>query len=144
MTGSVADAEDLAQETFIQAFRQIAEYRGEAAFSSWLCRIAINRCLNWRKREQRRGLLDQEWGKTQSGSSAEEDGQAGAVQAALMKLPSKQRAAVVLTVYEGRSHAEAARALGCAETTVSWRVFAARQKLRRWLRPSSAGKAGDE
>ena len=48
MTGSLADAEDLAQETFIQAFRQLGAYRGEAKFSSWLYRIAINRCLNWK------------------------------------------------------------------------------------------------
>ena len=44
-----------------------------------------------------------------------------------------QRAAVVLTVYDGLSHAEAARALGCSETTVSWRIFSARRKLKAWL-----------
>ena len=50
-----------------------------------------------------------------------------------MKLPAKQRAAIVLTVYDGRNHAEAAKILGCSETTVSWRVFAARRKLKRLL-----------
>ena len=50
-----------------------------------------------------------------------------------MKLPSKQRAAIVLTVYEDMNHAEAARVLDCTEATVSWRVFAARRKLKRWL-----------
>jgi len=49
-------------------------------------------------------------------------------------LPAKQRAAILLTVYENQSHAEAATMLGCAETTVSWRVFVARQKLKRMLK----------
>ncbi len=61
-----------------------------------------------------------------------------AVQSALNRLPSKQRAAVVLTVYEGLNHAEAAQVLGCSETTVSWRVFVARNKLRQLLRPHAS------
>jgi len=55
---------------------------------------------------------------------------ASRVQEALLALSPKQRAAVILTTYEGLNHAEAARALRCSETTVSWRVFAARRKLR--------------
>jgi RNA polymerase sigma-70 factor (ECF subfamily) len=57
------------------------------------------------------------------------------VQEALLKLDAKQRAAVVLTTFEGMNHAQAAQALGCSETTVSWRLFMARQKLKRWLQP---------
>ncbi len=55
------------------------------------------------------------------------------MQTALLKLSAKQRAAIVLTVYSGHNHAEAAKILGCSETTVSWRIFAARRKLKRWL-----------
>ena len=51
-----------------------------------------------------------------------------------MQLPPKQRAAVVLTTYDGLTHAEAAAALGCSEPTVSWRLFAARRKLKRLLK----------
>jgi RNA polymerase sigma-70 factor (ECF subfamily) len=50
-----------------------------------------------------------------------------------MRLPAKQRAAIVLTVCNGMSHAEAATALGCAEATVSWRAFVARRRLARIL-----------
>jgi RNA polymerase sigma-70 factor (ECF subfamily) len=49
---------------------------------------------------------------------------------------------MVLTVYEGLNHAEAARALGCSEATISWRVFAARNKLKRWLAPAVSDKPG--
>jgi RNA polymerase sigma-70 factor (ECF subfamily) len=133
MTGSMADAEDLAQETFIQAFRQLDGYRGEARFSSWLYRIAMNLCLNWRTRRQRREKLHSDWSEHQETSAPIEDKRTRLVQDALMKLNPKQRAAVVLTTYDGLNHAEAARVLGCSETTVSWRLFAARAKLKRLL-----------
>jgi len=139
MTGSLADAEDLAQETFIRAYRQLDSYQGTAKFSSWLYRIAVNTCLNWRKREMRREQAHTHWAasgaarRTEANSPADKDELSQCVQAALMKLPPKQRAAIVLTVYDGHHHAEAARLLGCSETTVSWRVFAARRKLKRLL-----------
>ena len=54
MTGSSADAEDLAQETFIRAYEQINQYNGGAKFSTWLYSIAVHACLNWRRDEARR------------------------------------------------------------------------------------------
>jgi RNA polymerase sigma-70 factor (ECF subfamily) len=134
MTGSMADAEDLAQETFIQAYRHLAGFRGEAGFGSWLYRIAVNHCLNWKKRHARQQELLNEWGRQELTESTSEEPARHPVQEALMKLPAKQRAAVILTTYDGLSHAEAAEALGCSETTVSWRLFAARRKLRRLLK----------
>ena len=133
MTGSLADAEDLAQETFIHAYRSFAEFRGQAKVSSWLYRIAINLCLNWRKRVARQARVHEEFAK-EAGSGRGEDCDRGRlVQEALLQLNPKQRAAVILTCYEGLNHAEAARALGCSETTVSWRLFAAKRKLKRIL-----------
>jgi RNA polymerase sigma-70 factor, ECF subfamily len=141
MTGSLADAEDLAQDTFIRAFQQLDGYRGEARFSTWLCRIAVNLSLNWRARESHRGDVHSKWAQdtiTEPDSRDEfPDELSRRVQAALARLPAKQRAALVLIVYENLSHAEAARALHCTEATISWRVFAARQKLKRWLKPPS-------
>ena len=137
MTGSLADAEDLAQETFIRAYRQLDSFAGTAKFSSWLYRIAINACLNWRQREIRRERMQTRWAESDAGTSPDPAGHnelGRSVQAALMRLPAKQRAAIVLTVYDGHNHAEAAKILGCSETTVSWRIFAARRKLKRLLR----------
>jgi RNA polymerase sigma-70 factor (ECF subfamily) len=133
MTGSMADAEDLAQETFIQAFRQLSGFRAEAKFSSWLYRIAVNLCLNWQGRQQRQQRVIDAWGQQQEIAAAPGDRRAKMVQDALLKLNPKHRAAVVLTTYDGLNHAEAARALGCSETTVSWRLFAARAKLKKIL-----------
>jgi RNA polymerase sigma-70 factor (ECF subfamily) len=137
MTGSLADAEDLAQETFLRAYEQIGSFRGTAKFSTWLYRIAVNTCLNWRQSEARRFQLhsraaDELSARQASGEKSAGDA-ASEVQSALLKLPAKQRAAIVLTIYDGLNHAEAAQALGCSETTVSWRVFAAKRKLKRLL-----------
>jgi RNA polymerase sigma-70 factor (ECF subfamily) len=137
MTGSLADAEDLAQETFLRAYGQIGSFRGASRFSTWLYRIAVNTCLNWRQSEARRLQLQANCAEEFSARHADGEDlpgdKANEVQAALLKLPAKQRAAIVLTIYDGLNHAEAARVLGCSETTVSWRVFAAKRKLKRLL-----------
>ena len=138
MTGSLEDAQDLAQEAFIRAYRQLDSYQGMSKFSSWLYRIAVNVCLNWRQRERRREQVQANWAESNEalrsgGDSSNEDVLSQEVQTVLMRLPTQQRAAIVLTVCEGHNHAAAAQILGCSETTVSWRVFTARRKLKRWL-----------
>jgi RNA polymerase sigma-70 factor (ECF subfamily) len=141
MTGSFADAEDIAQETFVRAYRHLDGYRGEARVSSWLVRITMNLCLNWTKGEARRSRLHRRWAEERSthldcdlNQDAQTQELRRRVEQALLRLPAKQRAALVLTVYEGMTHGEAARLLRCSEATVSWRVFAARTKLKRWLK----------
>jgi RNA polymerase sigma-70 factor (ECF subfamily) len=95
--------------------------------------------LNWRERETRRVEVQAGWAETNGapelgGQTALARNEAGrGVHDALLKLPAKQRAAILLVFYDGLNHAEAAEVLGCSETTVSWRVFIARKKLRRWL-----------
>jgi RNA polymerase sigma-70 factor, ECF subfamily len=142
MTGSLADAEDLAQETFIQAYRHQVTFRGEARVSSWLYRIAVNQCLNWRKRVTRREQLHRAWSQEARVASEEHPGRAQQIQDALMMLNPEQRAAIVLTTYDGLNHAEAAKVLGCAEATVSWRLFAARRTLKRLLKKLDRREAG--
>ena len=145
MTGSVADCKDLAQETFIRAYQQLDSFQGTSKFSSWLYRIAINACLDWQRREQRRGKIHTSWSEAQADDKAggtDPDGMdelSRQVQAALMKLPEKQRAAITLTVYGGHNHAEAAQILGCSETTISWRIFTAKRKLKQLLSKKGGG-----
>src|SRR5437899_615138 len=136
MSGSMAQAEDLAQETFIHAYQHLKSFRWEARFSSWLYRIAMNLCLNWRASDQRRQALHRTWAEEarQPDRASENPARTEEIQRALLQLKPKQRAAIVLTTFEGMSHGEAAQVLGCAETTVSWRVFAARAKLKKLLK----------
>lgn len=138
MTGSIEDADDLAQETFIHAYQQIASYRGDSRFSTWLYRIAINLCCTWRRRERRRHEITSNWAAENQGPAQVDDptvnrDAAAQMQEVLLVLPPKQRAAILLTVYDGLNHAEAAKALNCSETTISWRIFTARRKLRQLL-----------
>lgn len=133
MTGSPDEAEDLAQETFIQAYNHRDGFRGEARISTWLYRIATNLCLNWQKRQRRQQRLREEWSQLEVNAPAAHRDRSQQIEAALMELNAEQRAAVVLTVYQGLTHAEAARVLCCSETTVSWRLFVARKKLKRLL-----------
>jgi RNA polymerase sigma-70 factor (ECF subfamily) len=137
MTGSLDDAEELAQDAFLRAYQQLATFNGEAKFSSWLCKITINLSLDWRRRESRRDEIHSKWAAdafpTEGPVSGYPDQLSWRVQTALNKLPVKQRAAIVLTIYENQSHAQAAKTLACSEATISWRVFAARQKLKKLL-----------
>jgi RNA polymerase sigma-70 factor (ECF subfamily) len=138
MTGSLDDAEELAQDAFLRAYQQLAVFNGSSKFSTWLCRIAINLSLDWRRRESRRDEIYSKWAADAVSENHPDvgfpDELSRRVQVALDLLPVKQRAAVVLTIYENQSHAEAAKNLGCTEATISWRVFAARQKLKRFLK----------
>ncbi|MGA2176998.1 MAG: RNA polymerase sigma factor [Verrucomicrobiota bacterium] len=144
MTGSLPDAEDLAQDTFLQAFRQLSGYRAEARFSTWVYRIAVNLCLNWKQRRNRQERLQADWSQNQAASRRSDSPALEQVQEALLKLPPKQRAAVILTAYDGLNHAEAARILGCSESTVSWRVFAARAHLKKLLANAQSGNLHHE
>ncbi len=137
MTGSPDDAEELAQDAFVRAYRQLTTFNRSSKFSTWLCKIAINLSLDWRRRENRREAVHTEWAaeviSENNPGSGFPDELSLRVQDALIHLPAKQRAAIVLTIYENQSHAEAAKTLGCTEATISWRVFAARQKLKKLL-----------
>jgi RNA polymerase sigma-70 factor (ECF subfamily) len=141
MTGSLDDAEELAQDAFLRAYRQLSSFAGGSKFSTWLCKIVINLSLDWRRRESRRDDIHAKWAVEAVCEQGREGGfpdeLSRRVQVALDRLPVQQRAAIVLTIYENQSHAEAAKILGCAETTISWRVFAARQKLKRLLKSIS-------
>src|ERR1700744_2035434 len=70
LTGSVSDAQDLAQEAFVRAYQQLDTFQGTSKFSSWLYRIAVNACLDWRRREKRRLELHTQWSEWNAGEAA--------------------------------------------------------------------------
>jgi RNA polymerase sigma factor (sigma-70 family) len=61
MTGSLDDAEELAQDAFLRAYRRLGSFGGNSKFSTWLCKIAINLSLDWRRRESRRDEIHSKW-----------------------------------------------------------------------------------
>ena len=128
-----ATAQDLAQETFIKAARSIGGYQVRTPFHHWLYRICANTVRDWQRVEgRRRRLADATQPHTEIGST-ERPPAFDAAREALAALPTEQRAAVIAVYFEELSHAEAGRVLGCAEATVSWRIFVAKRKLKTLL-----------
>ncbi len=127
------EADDIAQETFIRAARGIAGYRGTASFKNWLYRIAHNATIDWGRRtsRQRDGLAG--FTNEMETRSASRTADFGGVHRALKELSPDLREAVALVYFEEMNHREAAEAMGCAETTVSWRIFRAKSALKKLL-----------
>jgi RNA polymerase sigma-70 factor (ECF subfamily) len=126
-------AQDLAQETFIKAARALRDYQPSAPFHHWLYRICTNTVRAWQRREGRRRFMEDSAQARAKIDSAERPPEFDSAREALAVLPEELRAAVVLVYFEELNHAEAARVLGCAETTVSWRIFTAKRKLKALL-----------
>jgi RNA polymerase sigma-70 factor (ECF subfamily) len=129
--GNRDEAEDLAQETFITACSQLANYRGDASVRTWLCAIAWRKAKGarrslFRARARDSAYADQTELERPNEISAEES---MALKAALAFLPMEQRAAVVLCLSEDFSHAEAALALNLPLGTVKSHVARGRAKL---------------
>ncbi|MDR4306822.1 RNA polymerase sigma factor [Chelatococcus sambhunathii] len=141
LCGEAAEAEDVAQETLIRVARGISGFEGRSAFRSWAFGVAAN-CAKDAIRARRRRARTLEAAAVaalvEPACAVEhDDGEAG-LWDAVRDLPDGQREAVMLVHVEGLSHGEAARALGCAEATVSWRLFAARRRLKSHLSRASA------
>ena len=134
--GGHEDANDLAQEVFLRAWRSIGRFRGDSAFSTWLYRIAVNACLNHRalKRPLTQELPEELPDPARGAlSRAEADEDARRVRGAIAQLPEKQRATLILKLYHDLSHEEVARALGSSVGTVKSNLFHALANLRRRL-----------
>ena len=131
-----ADAEDVAQEAFVQAFRHLGALRGDgAAFAPWLRRIVVRRCLEHLRRPARLREVpaDETRDWTESGSAARTDTRL-LVEALLDKLTPPLRAALVLRECEGMDYEEIADVLRVPVGTVRSRLHAARAQFRLlWL-----------
>jgi RNA polymerase sigma-70 factor, ECF subfamily len=148
MLGQREDAEDLVQDIFIKAYRALPQFKGDAAFYTWVYRIALNRAINFRKQRARR-----------AGSSLDDENEAierdpayleltsrespfrdlaitelhERLNKALARLSDKHRTVVVMHDIEGVPHEEIARILNCSPGTVRSRLFYARQLLQSEL-----------
>lgn len=143
--GSPEEAQDAVQDAFVQAYRKLETFRGEAAFSSWLFRIALNAAASSRrKRRFSRTSLDTRRDVGESDPcDARPDGQPSyaielrerqeLVRSALAELPEEFRSPLVLKEIEGFKYQEIAEILGCPVGTVRSRIHRARSELRRKL-----------
>jgi RNA polymerase sigma-70 factor (ECF subfamily) len=149
--GNREDAEDATQETFIGALRRAGGFRGEAAFSTWLYRIAVNAATDQVRRRGRARTTPLETGEMGQNVPAGGDlsnavATALTVQAALRTVPEDFKTAVILCDLYGFGHAQAAEILGIPVGTVKSRVFRGRLALGELLaeREGRGGRTGTQ
>jgi RNA polymerase sigma-70 factor, ECF subfamily len=144
LTGNAEDADDVAQDTYLRAFRALARFRGDAAFPTWLYRITVNSALNLRAKRRRApqvSLDDHRHTLQLVETSSENDPVArilavelkDRVLSSLSSLPALLRQVVVLREVEGLPHSAIAERLGISETAAKVRLHRARQKLKTAL-----------
>jgi RNA polymerase sigma-70 factor, ECF subfamily len=143
--GREEDARDVCQETFLRAFRALPGFRGQAKFSSWLYRIALNLCRDWVRRERRTPVVQapedmdlMELAAEREPSESIEDlvarkAMTKTVERAMALLPDEQRTAIVLKEYHGLTFQEIADLVGCPLSTVKTRLYQGLTVLRREL-----------
>ncbi|HLI49213.1 MAG TPA: sigma-70 family RNA polymerase sigma factor [Chthonomonas sp.] len=132
---SSREAEDIAQEAFVKAFRQIGQFRGEVSFYAWLYRIVVNLCLDRMRRKSTKleTSLDAEALSTLVAPSVDTD-QRLAIEQIINSLSPPIRAALILREVEGLEYAEIAEVLDIPVGTVRSRLSAAREQFRqKWL-----------
>src|SRR6187397_2413789 len=147
--GREEDARDVAQETFLRAFRALKGFKGQAKFSSWLYRITLNLCRDFIRRERRTPLaqapegvdLVELAGEATPSETVEQlvarHELGRAVAKAMSQLPEEQRTAIILKEYHGLTFQEIADLLDCPLSTVKTRLYQGLSVLRRQL--SEAG-----
>lgn len=143
------EAQDVAQEAFLKAYRALPAFRGDSAFYTWLYRIAINTAKNYLVAQRRRPLdyeldLQDPEQYDMQGRLKESDTPEGvllsdeireAVSKAIVNLPDDLRTAIVLRELEGMSYEEIAQTMECPVGTVRSRIFRAREAIDKRLKP---------
>ncbi len=151
----VQDAQDASQEVWIRVWRNIENFRGDSAFSTWLYRITVNTCLSFRRKESRRA--EREYGggdelpflPEPTGGEADPEAAALSAQrreellAALQHVRAEHRAALVLRHMEGLSYAEIARILEVPDGTAKGWVSRGRAAMLVALAAEDGGGAGE-
>jgi RNA polymerase sigma-70 factor (ECF subfamily) len=134
------DAADLAQDVFIRAFKGLKSFKGDSQLTTWLYRVAVNVCLN-RTAAKKPVLEPLDPARHQDDRSDDpyravvRGERAAEVRRAIAQLPPKQRATLLLRVYQELPHEEIARVLGSSEGAVKTNFFHALGNLKRLLKP---------
>jgi len=131
MLGAEADAEDAAQEAFLQAWRSLGRFRGEGAFGTWMFRIVTNRCLTMlAARRPVEALRDEHVALgSDPADVAERRERLNTVRNGILALAPEQRAALVLREFHGLAYEEVAEVLGVSLAAVKGRIHRARLGL---------------
>jgi RNA polymerase sigma-70 factor (ECF subfamily) len=143
LTGDDAQADDAAQEAWLRALRALPGFRGQALFSTWLHRIAVNCALYGRRRRERRRDRELELDEAvviAVQPAAGEPLLRRKLEAAIEQLPDGMRRVLVLHDVEGYTHEEISELLGVAPGTCKSQLFKARARMRSMLRACVEGE----
>ncbi len=134
------DARDIAQDVFVEALNAVADFRKEAAISTWLYRIAVNKSLNFLKKHKRRTLSDDMSGhipenmhEQDASAKSENEEQKRILSEAISTLSENQRIAFTLHKIEGKSYKEIAQQTGQSLSSVESLIHRAKQNLQKKL-----------
>jgi len=145
IVGSTSEADDIAQEVFLKAFRALPQFEGRSQFFTWVYRMAVNRSLNARRDRSRRNedpfedprveLAVAVDARDNPGLAAELRQTYGRLLRALDSLPVEMRTTVILVSLQGLSHGEAGVIQKVSDGTIAWRMHEARRRLHEAMAP---------
>jgi RNA polymerase sigma-70 factor (ECF subfamily) len=145
ITGSASEADDIAQDVFLKAYRALPQFEGRSQFFTWVYRMTVNRSLNVRRDRARRGedTLDDPRlelavavdSRSNPGRAAELRQNYARLLRALDSLPIDMRTTVILVSMQGMSHGEVAIIQNLSEGTIAWRMHEARRRLHDAMEP---------
>ena len=144
--GSASEADDIAQDVFLKAFRAIGTFEGRSEFFTWVYRMTVNRALNAKRDRARRGEDTLEGdprielaiavdARSNPGRAAELRQTYVRLLRGLDSLPADMRATVILVSLQGMSHGEVAVVQNVSEGTIAWRMHEARRRLAEAMAP---------
>ncbi|MBD3183087.1 sigma-70 family RNA polymerase sigma factor [Candidatus Poribacteria bacterium] len=141
MTHNHADADDLSQDTFIKAYENLGKFKLNTNLRSWLCRIAVNSCIDYIRHKKRspEDFVSDEVTKNISRpndnpyNNVESQEVMNNIYEAVNSLPKNQKIVVTLREIQGMELKEIAEIMECSENTIRWRLHSARKKLQKKL-----------
>ncbi len=137
--GDRVAAQDVAQEVFLKVWRRARSFKGRSSFSTWLYRVVVNQCLNFRQKRARSKSVPLDESLVRGGPGPDERldaaRKAATVRAAVDELPARQRMALILSKFEGRSYREIAEIMRTSTPSVESLIFRARRALKKKLLP---------
>jgi RNA polymerase sigma-70 factor (ECF subfamily) len=148
LSGSESEADDIAQDAFVQAFRKLDQFEGKSEFFTWVYRLTVNRALDARRARARRSESsiddhDPRIERALEVDAAGDPARAAELRqtyaralAALDALPPEMKTTVVLVTLQGLSQAEAAVVQRCSRGTIAWRLHEGRKRLLDAIAPA--------
>ncbi|MFX0077038.1 MAG: RNA polymerase sigma factor [Candidatus Hermodarchaeota archaeon] len=140
--GDYNEAEDIAQDVFIKVWRKIKDFKGKSKFSTWLYRIVVNQCLDYRRKKKEEVIsLDKslEEGIVPESLTIELDFEQKRkieiLKKAIEEIPSNQRIALILSKFEAKSYQEIAQIMEISISSVASLIFRAKENLKSKLFP---------